>query len=461
MEGVFQRILSVDLNKGLTGEERLPPKWYRDSIGGLGVAVQYLLEDSKSKKPLLDDPIIVMTGPLTGYPLPGTSRASVISYRKEANQFKLGSIHGKFPAYVKMAGFDGFVITGKSERPVGLHLSAKSNKIVNASPLWGKDIFHIEEGGGENTQDRSVLAIGPAGENGHPYANVVVDRWTHGTGGMGQDFGGKRVKVVLVEPDSELPRNQDTRGLPEWAASYLEKHSRNFGSGQTRRSCFGCVRCCGIFDPQADLLYVEEEFDKLQGLLPQWSNERLFLFYRECLKLGLGPLEAAEPFGRIDPQEDVQKSLEDFVTHPHRSHPEEAVGTHSWEEAFLSLQGWYRDTVFNNVKGIQGLMEKENWAMMKSCLPVCERWDMDMEEMLSFLNEVTGSEYSRQDLLNRSGVLMDQIMDLYRSLNYVPLGPQGIRSCKRRFPPVLRDRLGEYLRGRKWENSGFPKKNEI
>lgn len=216
-----------------------------------------------------------------------------------------------------------------------------------------------------------------------------------------------------------------------------------------------------MFNPQADLLYVEEEFDKLQGLLPQWSNERLFLFYRECLKLGLEPLEAAEPFSRIGPQEDIEKSMEDFMTHPHRSDPEEAVGTHSWEEAFLSLQGWYRDTVYKDVEDIPDLMEKENWAMMKSCLPFCERWDINVEEMLSFLNEVTGSEYSCQGLLNKSGVLMDQIMDLYRSLNYFPLGPHGIRSCVRSFPPVLRDRLGEYLGGRKWEDSGFPKKNEI
>ncbi len=454
LEGVFQRILSVDLNKGVIGEERLPAKWYRDSIGGLGVAVEYLLEDVKSRRPLLDDPFIVMTGALTGYPLPGTSRASLLSYRKGANRLKFGSIHGKFPAYVKMAGFDGFVITGKSERPVGLHLNARGGKIVDASPEWGKDILALEE---KEEGQKSILAIGPAGENGHPYASIVVDRWIHGGGGMGGDLGCKRVKAVLVEPDGELPRNPDRAGLPSRAASYL-KNSESGGSGQTRRSCFGCLGCCGIFNTREDLLYREAEFEKFNALLPEWPKEGLFLFYRECLKIGLEPLQAAELARDCSPQ--GQKSIPELINDAGRCDPENRIAARSWEEAVLSLQGGYRDAVFRNVEDLSGLMEKENWALLKNCLPFCEEWDIGIEEMLSSFNEVTGSEVSRQDLFDRSAVLMDRIMNLYRSLDYAPLGPQGI-SSRHPFPSFFRDRLGEYLRGRKWELSGFPKRDEI
>ena len=101
MAGVSQKILHVQMDRGLIGEETLPIQWYRESIGGHGLAIRYLLEDLELKKPVLKDPIILMTGPLTGTPLPGTSRASILSYQNEARLLKIASVEGKFPAYLR------------------------------------------------------------------------------------------------------------------------------------------------------------------------------------------------------------------------------------------------------------------------------------------------------------------------------------------------------------------------
>jgi aldehyde:ferredoxin oxidoreductase len=458
LEGVWQRILAVDLNKGLIGEERLPAKWYRDSLGGLGVAVQYLLEDLRSKKPLLSDPLIIMTGPLTGYPLPGTSRAAVISLRKESGQFKAGSVHGKFPAYLKLAGFDGVVISGRSETPVRIHLSGKTSKILPADALWGENVFHLNHLGRESTYGASILAIGPAGEKGHPYANLVADGWIQGGEGMGGDLGCKGVKAVLADPDGELSGNPDSPGFPSRAASYLKTNSKSGALGQRRRSCFGCVACCGIFDPGEDLLYVEEEFERFSALLAPWpKGDQVFLF-RECLQLGLDPLKTAQSVGSAGPQS-FPRTIQEWMSRPD-SHSEPDISARSWEEAFLSLLGRYRDTVFRDAGDLSGLIERENWALIKTCLSVCERWDMGVDEMLSFFNEVTGSESSREDLLGRAGFLADQIMNLYRSLGYAPLAPEGIFS-RREIPSLLRDHWREYLEGRNWKDTGFPKRDEI
>ncbi len=455
MEGIFKKILSVNLTRGLIGEERLPDGWYRHSLGGLGVGMAYLLEDLKSRKPLLDDPIILMTGPLTGNPLPGSSKACLISYFRDARQLRLSTLEGRFPAYLKLAGFDGLVITGRATEPVSLHISQDHSHILNVSSLWGRSTLTLDEAGEGSGHEGSMLAIGPAGENGNPYANLVSDRWVHGGAGMGRDFGLKRLKLVLVEPDSDLERTAEGREIPSSMISYLQKHPKGVPADEIRRSCFGCVKCCGRYDSRDDFLFLEEDIEKLQALMPQWTEASLRLFYRECLKKGLDPLGTAAPVARAGTGENVSKTLECFITQPWKN-PEECVDTRSWEEAHLSVQGWYQDEVFEDMQTIPELIERENWAMAKNCLPVCERWEMSPLEMVSFLNEVTGSDYSQQDISGIGGALTREIMTLYRSLGYLPIAPQGLRFCGHRFPSLLRISVESYLAHRAWEKTGFP-----
>jgi aldehyde:ferredoxin oxidoreductase len=459
LEGVLGRILSVDLSKGLIGEERLPDGWYRDALGGLGVGMKYLLEDVRSKKPLLDDPIIVMTGPLTGNPLPGTSKASLISYRRDTRQLRLSTLEGRFPAYLKLAGFDGLVITGKAKEPVSLHLSQNHSKILDASPLWGKEVLTLDGDWKGNGDEGSILTIGPAGENGNPYANVISDRWVHGGAGMGRDFGLKRLKLVFVEPDSELRRSSDERGIPSWMISYLQEHLKENNSDEIRRSCFGCVKCCGRYDFQDDLFFLEEDIEKLQTLVPQWTREYLRHYYRGCLNKGLDPWGTAGPIVRMGTGKDISETLERFIGQPRIGQQGDCIDTQSWEEAHLSLQGWYRDGIFENVWTVPELVERENWAVVKNCIPVCERWKMSPEEMVFFLNQVTGSDYSQEDLLNIGETLTHEVMNLYHSLGYLSIDPQGIRFCGHHFPSFFGAVIGDYLAHRKWEKTGFPEKS--
>jgi aldehyde:ferredoxin oxidoreductase len=458
LEGVFKKIWSIDLSRGLIGEERLPEGWYRDTLGGLGVGMKYLLEDVRSKRPLLDDPIIVMTGPLTGNPLPGSSKASLISYRRDTGQLRLSSLEGRFPAYLKMAGFDGLVITGKAMEPVSLRLSQKHSEILDASPLWGEEVLTLDGDWKGSGEEGSFLAIGPAGENGNPCANVVSDRWMHGGVGIGRDFGLKRLKLIFVEPDGDLTRSSEERGLPSWMISYLQKHLKRNGSGEIRRSCFGCVKCCGRYDSRDDLFFLEEDIEKLQTLVPQWTREFLRLFCRACLNKGLDPWETAGPIAQVETEKDISETLESFIAQP-RKWKGDCIDTRSWEEAQLSLQGGYRDEVFDNIRTVPELIEKENWAAVKNCLPVCERWDLTPEEMVFFLNQITGSDYSQGDLLAVGDALIGEVMNFYHLLGYLPADPPGIRFCGPRFPSLLRAGIGDYLAYRKWEKTGFPGKS--
>jgi aldehyde:ferredoxin oxidoreductase len=458
LEGVFKKIWSVDLSRGLIGEERLPDGWYREALGGLGVGMKYLLEDVRSRKPILDDPIIVMTGPLTGNPLPGTSKTSLISYRRDTNRLRLSTLEGRFPAYLKLAGFDGLVITGKAREPVSLHLSQKQCKILDASSLWGKEVLTLNGDWKGSGDEGSILAIGPAGEKENPCANVISDRWMHGGAGMGRDFGLKRLKLIQVEPDSDLARSSEGMGIPSWMMSYLQEHLRRTRTDEIRRSCFGCVRCCGSYDSRDDFFFLEEDVVKLQTLVPQWTRELLHLFYRACLNKGLDPWETAGPIAQMGPGEDISETLGSFIAQPRKGQGY-CIDTQSWEEAHLSLQGWYQDGIFENVRTIPELIERENWAVVKNCLPVCERWRMSPDEMVFFLNQVTGSDYSQEDLLAIGDALICEVMNFYHLLGYFPADSRGIRFCGSRFPPLLRAGIGDYLAHRKWEKTGFPGKN--
>jgi aldehyde:ferredoxin oxidoreductase len=155
---------------------------------------------------------------------------------------------------------------------------------------------------------------------------------------------------------------------------------------------------------------------------------------------------------------DISEILESFIAQPRESQGD-CIDTHSWEEAHLFLQGWYQDKVFENIQTIPELIEGENWAMVKNCLPVCERWEMSPEEMVFFLNQVTESDYSQKDLLAIGDALIREVMNLYHLLGYLPADPRGTRFCGRHFPSLLRAGIGDYLAHRMWEKTGFPGKS--
>ena len=128
------------------GEETLPAGWYGNSLGGPGLGLEYLREDLRLRAPLLDDPLIVMAGPLTGLPLPAAAAAAALHFDKSETRLRIWSIPGAWPVFLKLAGYDGLVISGRSTAPVRLSVRANQAGIADASGLWGRDIPQTEAG---------------------------------------------------------------------------------------------------------------------------------------------------------------------------------------------------------------------------------------------------------------------------------------------------------------------------
>jgi aldehyde:ferredoxin oxidoreductase len=229
MFGYKGKILYVDLNSKNFEVRGVPESFFREYLGGSGAASKIFLDHYKETlEPFSkDNPIIIMTGPMAGTPTPSVSRFTISALSPLTGIWGESNCGGFFAAKLKFAGFDGIVITGKSETPVYLYISPKSIAIRDASKVWGLDTYESEELlKSENGVDAEIITIGPAGENLVPFASVV-NRRGHlaGRTGMGAVFGSKRLKAVVVkgtEPVNIARKDEYNAYLKEILEVYKE-----------------------------------------------------------------------------------------------------------------------------------------------------------------------------------------------------------------------------------------------
>ncbi|KNY28416.1 aldehyde ferredoxin oxidoreductase C-terminal domain-containing protein [Pseudobacteroides cellulosolvens] len=181
-----------------------------DYLGGVGVATKLLEENLKPELDVLDEqqPIILAIGAAsTVFPV---ITKTVAMFRSPLTG-ELGESYagGRLAMTLFMAGYDAIVITGKSKSTSYLTISRNNVEFKDARAFAGmsndkigRNIREREPGGGK----RSIIRIGPAGENLVKYASVCVDTYRHfGRLGLGAVFGSKNLKAITVLGDKNLP----------------------------------------------------------------------------------------------------------------------------------------------------------------------------------------------------------------------------------------------------------------
>ena len=196
MTGWTGRMLTVDLATGKSSVDDIPEKLLHAYLGGRGLGVR-LMRDSYRLDPFDPAmPLIFSVGPLCGTPAPTAARLSVVSRSPLTGTIYDCSAGGRFAWRLKAAGYDLLRIIGESPRPVTLSVGEEGAGLHAADTLWGKTVHGTVAalaGGG------SVAAIGPAGENGVLYANIMMGEGNSvGRGGLGAVMGRKRLKAVVV-----------------------------------------------------------------------------------------------------------------------------------------------------------------------------------------------------------------------------------------------------------------------
>jgi aldehyde:ferredoxin oxidoreductase len=204
MKGYMGKILRVDLTKGRVEGEKLDENMAKKFIGGSGLATKILYDETGPETDPLgpENRLIFMTGPFAATPVITSGRHHMVSKSPLTGAYTESDTGGTWGPFLKRAGFDGIVVTGKASKPVYLWVSEGQAEIRDAARFWGVDTYDLDEAVRKDTHPEAVVAsIGPAGEKGVRYASIMNDgkeARAAGRGGTGAVMGSKKLKAIAV-----------------------------------------------------------------------------------------------------------------------------------------------------------------------------------------------------------------------------------------------------------------------
>jgi aldehyde:ferredoxin oxidoreductase len=201
------RVLTVDLSTGRGNVVSLEGR--DEEAGGSGLAAVLFNKYGHPNKPWddPDQPLIFAIGPLTGY-FPLMSKTVGAFKSPYHDQYAESHAGGRSALALRFADLDALVIVGRAKGPVCLSVGQRHLEVKDVSFLWGRDVFftgktlrNMFPGGGH----RSILRIGPAGENKCAFACINVETYRHfGRLGAGAVMGAKNLKGIVIQGGSSF-----------------------------------------------------------------------------------------------------------------------------------------------------------------------------------------------------------------------------------------------------------------
>lgn len=227
--GYHGKLLHVDLTSRRFSEEVPGEAFYRKYTGGSVMAAVKLMEETK---PGLDayakeSPLMFFTGIVSGFDAPGLARFCICGKSPVTGGIGEARCEGPFAAALKKTGYDGIIIKGICKKPSVLVIEDGKARLEEAEELWGQTVGCCDRALREKYRDISTAVIGPAGEKGIRFANVICDRNHQASrAGMGAVMGSKKLKAVVLLKGS-LPKVYEPGKLAEISGWYEEKMKQN------------------------------------------------------------------------------------------------------------------------------------------------------------------------------------------------------------------------------------------
>ncbi len=241
ISGYFKVLLEINLTTGVTETKQIPDEDLEKYIGGRGLGMKMLWD--RLSEPGIDplsseNPLIIMTSPFIGLPVPAASLTCFITKSPHTSPFESDYPYASTVNYslmggfigpeIRFAGYDGIVITGKASSPVYIVINNDKVAIRDANKFWGMKTDAFDKAFTEELGDRKqrfkTCYIGPAGEKLVEYASIMnVTGRASGRGGTGAVMGSKNLKAIAVRGTK----------MPE-----ISQHKRFLELLEESRKCF-------------------------------------------------------------------------------------------------------------------------------------------------------------------------------------------------------------------------------
>jgi len=219
-------VLTIDLTARRVGVQQR--RDLTEYLGGAGVAVKLLAETIHPELDAFDpaQPMIVAIGPLSTI-FPVVTKAVATFRSPLTGEFGESHAGGRIAYALSHAGYDALVVTGRAEHPTYLCIHDNRIEFRDAGVIWGTDTLEagrILRGLNPAPGHRSIIRIGPAGENLVRYANVNVETFRHfGRLGLGAVFGAKNLKAIVTIGTHHFPLGEFAR---DYRRAYAEVYRK-------------------------------------------------------------------------------------------------------------------------------------------------------------------------------------------------------------------------------------------
>jgi len=286
------KVLRVDLTTGKVSTEPLSEKMAKSYIGGIGLGIRLLMDNSKPRtEPFSpDNPIIFATGPLSGTmgPTAGNGYA-VVSKSPATGGVGESKAHGFFGPDLKRAGYDAVIITGKADKLSYLWIDDDNVKVMNAEHMTGKSPYETDMQIREELGDYyiRVSAIGEAGEKLCRFAAIINDEFRAiGRTGMGAVMGSKNLKAVAVRGTKDV-NVADLDGFTEFVKLI---HERMKGPATKKYKTLGTPQNVLVLNSLAALAtrnFSQATFEGAEKVSGEYLNEHYVKKIVGCATCGM------------------------------------------------------------------------------------------------------------------------------------------------------------------------------
>lgn len=266
--GYMDKVAKFDLSTGKLENYPWSDKDKELYIGGKAMAAKILFDNLSGKEEALSEEnvIVITTGPLTGTGAPSSARFNISAVSPKTGAVASCTCGGTFGYYLKKAGYDALILTGKCAEHSWLDIYNDSFTLRNADyeEVWGNIVTDAEQRM-HDLLDRDygcrvkcgIVCCGRDGENQADYADIFSQGRVAVGKGMGAVFGAKNLKAICVAGNHQ-PTVRNAQKLTAWNkkwSAHIKSHALTAKTlpvlgvtemvEETGKNCLSCPIKCG------------------------------------------------------------------------------------------------------------------------------------------------------------------------------------------------------------------------